>query len=382
MLKAFDYHVGFFKFSLLSLLLVACTLDKSERLANETTELSPQYAKGFVIHLVEGVKILTVTRPWDGATNNLTYALLKEGDRIPSISVDQIIHVPVNKMVVTSTTHIPGLDLLNASDRLVGFPQSQYISSATMRARIDQGLVKELGAANGVNIEALITLQPDMVMTYQSGPDRTQLESLSISQIPTLLNADFLEETPLGRAEWIKVFGHLLDKPKLADSVFHQIEQTYLELKNQAHDQPERPKVFSGSLYGGTWYAPGGNSFAAQYIADAGGIYTWGSHAETGSLELSFESVIQKNSQTEFWIGLGGFTSLGDLKSADARYESFNAYHQHKVFNYHKRIGATGGFEYLELGSARPDIVLKDYIKMLHPALLPEYEPYFFQKLN
>ena len=128
----------------------------------------------------------------------------------------------------------------------------------------------------------------------------------------------------------------------------------------------------------------GANSFAAKLIDHAGGMYSWNWNElnSSGSVELSLESVIDRNIDTQFWVGAGEFSSRAALEAADARYANFDAFKSDRVYNYHGKIGPTGGFEYFELGGARPDLVLSDLIKVFHPNLLPEYQPYFYKKLD
>lgn len=341
------------------------------------------YATGFKFKKSNDAHIVVINNPGIGLGDSLTYALIPFGtDPSGYLWCDQVIEVPVERLVVTSTSHIPFLDLLNTSKYLVGFPNTQYISSELMRPLIDQNLVQEVGTATGLDYESLIELQPDLVVSYVSGVNRDELEQLNQSKIPTVLILDFLEETPLARAEWIKFMGLLVGKTNQADSVFKAIEKEYNRLALLAKDQIEKPSVFSGILYGDTWFAPGGNSFVASLIEDAGGQYTWIDQKTTGSVELSFEAVVDRNLNTNYWIGTGGFTNKQSLHTADSRYSHFTAFKNDHVFNYHGRIGATGGFEYLELGGARPDLVLADFIKILHPELVPGYRSTFFKKLD
>ena len=375
-------YVGLF-LVLLSVLVTCRPQDSDPGDFQNSNSKKPQYARGFQWETTGGITLLKVTRPWAGAQRSYTYALIPKGKTLPdSLNIDQTISIPVTNLVVTSTSHIPALDMMGVSHYLSGFPQTQYITSSKMREQIDRGTIEEVGAANGLNYEALIELSPQLIMTYQSGPDDSELEALQLTGIPTVINADFLEESPLGRAEWIKFTGLLLDKYDHADSIFKIIENAYLTLADSVRSLKNRPRVFSGSLYGDSWFAPAGNSFFSKFIQDAGGEYVWRRNRQTGSLELSFEAVIEENSNTDFWLGVGGFTSLGELEAADPRYANFQAFQESRVYNYHGRRGASGGFEYLELGGARPDIVLQDFIKILHPQLLPDYHLYFFQRLD
>lgn len=365
------------------LLLTTCQEQSVDSLQEKASLIAPKYARGFEIESVQGITLLRVLRPWPGAQRNITYALAPQGMSLPrDLEYDVKITTPVTNLVVTSTSHIPALDLLGVSHYLSGFPQTQYISSPAVRARIDADQVKDIGAAQGINYEALMALQPQLVMTYQSGGDQSELEALDITGIPVVLNSEFLEETPLGRAEWIKFSGHLLGKSPQADSIFQVIESNYLESLNRVDAITRQPTVFSGTLYEGTWYAPGGKSFVAQFIEDAGGLYVWNNNSETGSLELSFEAVIENTLDSDYWVGVGQFTTVSELLANDTRFERLGAVQNRQIYNYHRRLGATGGFEYLELGGARPDLVLKDFIKILHPQLMTDHQFYFFKKLD
>jgi len=364
--------------------LVSCDPSEKQGHLTEASISNPveiSYAKRFKAWKKGDITRIVVNSGESG--EQFDYWLIPAGFVLPdTVSADQIIEIPVTKWVVTSTTHVPGLDLLEIPDYLVGFPNTNYISSVAIRSRIEQDLVKDIGTVNGLNFESLVELQPELVISYISGPDRSQLDQLDQSGIPYVLNLDFMEESPLGRAEWIKFIGLLSGRFELADSIFKAIEQDYLNLRNLAGNVREKPTVFSGLLYGDTWFAPGANSFAAKFIEHAGGNYSWDDQDHFGSVELSLEAVFDRNGDTEFWIGTGDYSSKQALAGADPRYSHFQAFKTDKIYNYHGSIGPTGGFEYFELGGARPDLVLADLIKILHPDLLPDHQLYFYQKLD
>jgi iron complex transport system substrate-binding protein len=353
--------------------------------SSDTTfhQTSIRYAEQFNVSYADGYKIVEVLQPFPGAEKGHRYLLLPKDMEVPAnVEADAIVRIPVQEMVVLSTTHIPALDMLGASNVLTGFPTTDFISSPTMRQRIDSGKVRDLGASNGLNIEGLLELSPGLVMAYGMGPQDKSLRSLERTGIPVVLNADFLEQNPLGRAEWIKFAALFLNKEKEADSVFNAIVQEYESLTAKAAAAEERPSVFSGIVYNGTWFMPGGNSWAARFLEDAGANFLWSETKETGSLQLSFESVFDKAHQADYWIGTANFSSLAALAEADSRYSRLDAWKQGNVFTYTARIGEAGGNEYLELGYSRPDIVLADLIKILHPELLPGHNLYFYEKLE
>jgi iron complex transport system substrate-binding protein len=200
--------------------------------------------------------------------------------------------------------------------------------------------------------------------------------------IPVVYNGDWLEETPLGRAEWIKFFGALLDQRKLADSIFNNIEQQYLKAKQIAKSSIKKPTVLSGSLFKDVWSVPAGESFIATFFRDANLDYLWKQTKGSGSLQLSLESVLDKGQQADFWIGAGLSSSKTALLQNNRMYQNFDAFKNDKVFGIGQKRGKTGGYIYFELAPVRPDLVLKDIIKITNPELLPNYTATFFEKIE
>ena len=293
-----------------------------------------------------------------------------------------MVEVPVKQIVVTSTTHIPSLEMLNTLETLIGFPNLKYISSERTRTKISEGKITEIGKNEDLNTEILIDLNPDAVIGFAVDGNNSAYSTLRKAGIPVLYNSDWTETSPLGKAEWIKFFGALFDKENEADSIFMSIEKEYLSAKKIASEAMEKPPVISGAMYKDVWYMPQGNSWGAQYIADANGDYLWKDSEGTGSLSLNLESVLEKGHNAEIWIGPGQFTSLGEMKNASQAYSQFKAYKNGKVYSYSMKKGESGGIVYYELAPNRPDLVLKDLIKILHPQLLPDHDIFFFDQLQ
>lgn len=340
------------------------------------------YAKGFKVSKIGTAKLVEVTYPHKGATSGYKYLLVKKGLAVPKHDADvKVIMIPIDRIVCTSTTHIPLLDYLDISNKLVGFPTTDYISSEKTRKLIDAGKIEELGAEKGMNLEKLAVLKPEAVMSYTMTADLGQLKKVQELGIPVLLNAEYLEEHPLGRAEWIKFMALFFDKEKEANTVFSMIEKNYLETKKLAYKSAKRPTVLSGVIYGDAWFMPGGQNYAAKLISDAGADYLWKADSTKGFLQLSFESVYEKAHAADLWIGIASFSTLEEIKNADERYTKFNPYQIKQVYSYNARQGAKGGSEFLELGYLRPDIILKDLVKIAHPELLPNYQLYFHKRI-
>ncbi|CAM3494996.1 ABC transporter substrate-binding protein [Aequorivita lipolytica] len=354
-----------------------------EKNASEKKMIEVNYAQGFEIEDQGNLKIITLKNPWPGTDKTFKYALIEKNTTLQNPEdYDAVVEIPVKRIVVTSTTHIPSLEMLNELITLVGFPNLDYISSEKTREKISKGTIKELGKNEDINTEILIDLNPDAVIGFAVDGNNSAFATLQKTGIPVLYNSDWTETSPLGKAEWIKFFGLLFNKQEEADSIFKNIETEYLSAKKIAFEAKERPTVISGAMYKDVWYMPQGNSWGAQFIADANGDYLWKDSEGTGSLSLNLESVLEKGTDAAFWIGPGQFTSLPELKNSSAAYAQFKAYKIGNVYSNSLKKGATGGVIYYELAPNRPDLVLKDLIKILHPELLPEYKLFFFNKLK
>ncbi len=374
------------KYTLLLLLVISgCKTDKKETPTAQENSLSTykiEYAKGFTIQYFKGYKLVTIPQAWQGSKERFTYALVEKDTKIPVFGdAVQIINIPIKSIVCTSTSHLPLIEYLGVLDKLVGFPHTKYISSSEISKRIDEGKIKELGTESGLNIEMLMELSPDVVMDFGYGNEYDKYKSIQKVGIPVIMNADYMEETPLGRAEWIKFAGLFFDKEKEADSIFNVIKNKYNSLKKLAVNTSPKPTVYSGTMYGDVWYMPGGKNAGAYFVNDAGGNYLWKEDSIKGSLQLGFESVYSHAQQADFWVGMGSFNSLEEIKNTDERYGYFEAYKKENVYNYNAIMGKNGGNAFLELGYLRPDIVLADMIKILHPNLLPQHKLYFYKKL-
>ncbi|HCW08791.1 MAG TPA: vitamin B12-transporter protein BtuF [Cytophagales bacterium] len=368
----------------ITILFLALTISCAPHREQKKREFTPlKYAQGFSIKDSLDCKWVEVNHPYQGAKSGYTYLLVPKGKNIPDHAKNiQGISVPINSVVCTSTTHIPLLDYLNETDKLIGFPTTDYICSKKMRERVEAGKVKDLGTDKGMNMEELFVLKPALVMGYAMSEDLGQLKKIKELGIPVVINAEYLEKHPLGRAEWIKFMALFFNKEKEADSVFNFIESEYLTTQSLAKKAESKPSVMSGVVYGDVWFMPGGKNYAAQLLNDAACNYLWSTTESNGFLEVSFESVFSKAKEADLWIGVGSYKSLKEMEAAEKRYALFKAFKNKNVFTYNFKLGAKGGNEFLELGYLRPDIILKDLVKIAHPELMPQHEIYFYQKLD
>ncbi|TRX55534.1 ABC transporter substrate-binding protein [Fulvivirga sp. M361] len=346
--------------------------------------LEIKHAQKLKIEYHDQMAMVTISEPFKGASEAIKYFLIPKGSAIPDTLLGRrVIQTPVERFVCTSTTHLPGIDMLGVTDRLVGFPSLQLVSSKHVKQRAKEGKVVDLGRDYNLNTELAIELSPEVVMIFTLDGNYKHLSPLEKMGSNIVLNSDYLENTPLGRAEWIKFFGLLFRQEQVADSIFNGIETQYNEVITTVNAiEKDEPTSFCGINYKGVWYMPGGDSWMGKFLRDARSSYLWKEDTSTGSLELSFETVYDRAQDADIWINAHSFTSLQQLGDNDERYKAFNAYKNKMVYNSNARVTKAGGNDYYESGYSRPDIVLKDLAKIFHPELFPEYNLYYFQKLN
>ena len=359
------------------IILFSCQIEKikSDNKSEKNTKIN--FAKGFQIEDQNEIQKIIIKSPYQNSEEVFEYFLSRNK------KFKKELRIPISRIVVTSTTHIPMIELLNEENSIVGFPNVTYISSKKTRQRVEQGFIKEIGKENLLNTEVLLNLQPDLVLGYSVSTADKSLEIIKKSGIPVIYTGDWLEETPLGRAEWIRLFGVLYDKQKMADSIFKTIETAYLEVKQLALKTSEKPTILSGAeMSKDIWNLPAGESFVAQFLADANLDYLWKNSKGKGSLSLSFESVFERAKEADFWIAPGYFSSKIEMLERNKLYAEFKAFKKDNIYTSTLKKGKNGGVIYYELAPTRPDLVLKDLIKIVHPELLPNYTLTFFEKMN
>jgi iron complex transport system substrate-binding protein len=377
---------SFYKVLLVCILFsfIGCQKNQKKDAINGTTAAnSIQFAKNLAIYKQEGYTVVTVKNPWPDAVKNFTYILKEKNGIVPdSLKKYTQISVPLQSIVVTSTTNIPFLEMLGVEKLLIGFPHTDYVSSEKTRALIDAGSVKNVGQNEKLNIEQLIELAPDLIVTFGIDNNNPAIENLQKSGLNVLIQADWMEQSPLGKAEWMKLYGVLFGKEKQADILFENIVKEYNNALALVATKKATSTVLYGSMYQDQWFVAKGSSWVAQFMRDAKANYLWSSLKGTGSLGLSFENILDKGKTANFWIATGSFKSLSELEKANPHYSQFDAFINKTIYTFEGKMGATGGTIFYELSPSRPDLVLKDYIKIFHPELLPNYNFTFAQKLN
>ena len=340
-------------------------------------EVALSYATQFTLKKQGGNYLLTVfTDARHSAEASQTFTLVsdttgKRGDH------DHVIPIPCRRIVCVSSTQLAYFFALKDIDNIVGINSSRYLFHEEMNRRVANGEVKRIGKEGNFNLELVAALNPDVIFVspYKAG-GYDALKNMGIPLVPV---AAYNEMTPLGRAEWIKMMALFVDKTREADSIFAAIEQRYNELKDRVAGVKHRPTVFSGKLRSGAWYVPGGASFFARFFRDAGAQYVIDDD-EQRAYPVGFETIYQKAHDADFWRVVNPEKkgiSLEEFLAQDVRYADFKAAAEGNIFLCNIREKP-----YYEQAAVKPDVILADYIHFFHPQLLPDYEPFFYEKLK
>ena len=344
-----------------------------------------QFARGFHIIQMGEITRLDVFNPWENARNfTYSYYLIPKSIAIPdSLAGREIIRTPVEKVVLLSTTHIGFIEKLGFESSIIGVSGKDFVTNPVVRKGIEQGLVHDVGYDQNLNYELLLQMKPDLVMAYGIGSDvASHLSKMKDLNIPVVINAEYLEETPLGRAEWLIFTGSFYHQTEHSQMVFNKIVMEYDSLKNLVPSTSHKPLILTGLPYKDNWWVPGGKSYMANMIADAGGDYLWKDNTSRESFVVSLESAIVKATQAEMWINTGQTSSIQEILESDERFKIIPSLQKKMVYNDNKKMNPTGGNEVWETGAANPQHLLADLIRIFHPEINPDTSFHYYKKLN
>ncbi len=311
------------------------------------------------------------------------YRLIEAGQEAPEQKeAGKDIRVPVERIACLSSTHAGMLLELGAADRIVAFPARKHLYDQKLRKRMQEGKIQAIGMERSIDKERLLASKADLLlddgMSGGSGGDTRVLEE---SGIPTLDIMAWREKDPLGRLEWIRVFGILTGYQEKADSLFQKRASLYDSLASSTPDPEESPEVLCNAPNRGTWHIPGGKSYMAELIRDAGGVHPWPKDNSTGGVPKSLEEVLAKAGDADIWLNPGRNRTLRELVSLDERIGSFRAFQEKSVYNNDKRKEEGRGNDFWESGAVHPELVLKDLLHIFHPEKNPEWELRYHRKL-
>ncbi len=340
------------------------------------------YAKGFSIDELAGESYLvTLNDQWRGEQTPYQYLLYKNEKPTGYDNVVKI-KIPINKIACMSLTHIALIETIGMENTIVAASGVDYSHSKKVRELYENNQISEIGSQQALNYELLVDKSPDVVMAY--GIDEqslTYIDKLKKMGLVPILNAEYMEVHPLGKAEWIKYVAVFYDKLDEAESIFSSIEKEYNLLLSYTDTINNKPTVFVGMPWNGNWYVAGGKSFQARLFKDAGANYLWADNEEKSSIIKSKEMVLDEAFEADFWLNQNSYESIDAIIDYDEKLKNIKAVKVSNVYNNSALLKQNGGNDYWESATVQPHIVLKDLIEIFHPQLL-EHKLYYYKKLK
>jgi len=338
-----------------------------------------RYAREFSIKKFQTYKILEVKNAWDTLHTLARYILVSRKIPLPqNLPEGIIIRTPVQSIGCTTSVDACMADKLGVLSLINAVAEREYIHQPIIDEQFKKGKITEIGSSMNVSVEKLMEANPEIL--FVSPFKDNKYGHLKQTGVPLILISNYLENHPLGRAEWILFYGAFFEKDVLAKKIFDSISSHYEHLVSLTRNLSHRPTIFSGKLFGNLWYMAGGKSYPARFFKDAGADYLWANRPETGSFPLDFETVYQKAINADYWQVLefyNGNYSYQNLKTEYPPYAHFKAFQKKQVLfcNTHYR-------DYYEQGLLEPDIILADLINILHPGLLKNHQSKYFALLK
>lgn len=374
-------RIYLFSLFLLSVLAgaVSCGGDGGSRTDDDT--LRPLYetrhAQRFALLTDDRGPVLRVMNPWQGA-DSVAYDYRLVADTAVVLRPGEI-RWPIRSAVCMSSTHVAFLDAVGRADAVKGVSGLDFITNPAVHA----AGAKEVGYDNNLDYETIVALRPDVVFMYGLTGENAATAKLRQLGVPVVYISDYLENDPLGRAEWIVPFGLLAGRMEQAVERFMHTENEYNTLGERVASQVgNRPGVMLNAPYKDVWYLPGDRSYMVRLLEDAGGDYLGKGEDTDVSRPVSAEKALLMMAEADFWLGPGMAQNMAQLKADNRRFADLPVVRRGDVYNNNARTTPTGGSDFWESGAVRPDVVLADLVRILHPELLPDHELYYFRKLE
>lgn len=373
------------KIFLLSVLLItffaSCKNDKNNGAPKPIGDrgYTVEFAKGFSVLKTSEYTEVTVHDPWDSTKVLQTYILIDKAKELPAnLPQGIVIRTPLEKVAVSSTVQCSSLAELASDTIIKGARDVSYINEPLTKKRIQENAVVDLGTSALTNVEIIIDLNAEAIFVEpMKGMGLGELEKI---KTPVILTPDYMENSALGRAEWLRFYSLFVAKETLADSLFETTRNNYNNIKDLVSDTLSNPTLLVEMMYNKMWNVAAGQSTMANMYKDAGAAYLWADNTETGSLTLNFETVLDKAESADVW--LIKYFNETDLtyKSLEKEYKGyalFNAFEKKNIYGCNMKYSLF--YEDLPI---HPDYILKELVAIFHPQLYPDYELKYFKKLE
>lgn len=321
-----------------------------------------------------GFRVADVYNPWQKGERLGRWYLV--GDSTTEVPSDGVrLQVPLQRVAITSATHIGYLHALGATGKVVAMATPQLVYNRPAQPVID------LGEDITPNIEQLLLSCPDALLVSAYGQNMQNTDRIRQAGVPVIYMVEWREENPLARMQWIRFVGALMGKDHQADSIATAVCEAYHQEQTIGLDITGRRSIMSGASFRGTWYVPAGNTYMGRLFRDAGADYAFSERTADGSIPLNMEQALQVFANADVWVGANAST-LDELRNIDPKQTWFRAFQNGEVYNFYRRQNDTGGNDFWETGAVHPEYILRDLRFALYPTTMPDYQPMFLQRLE
>ena len=357
-----------------AVLLSSCGGRQTSSSQDEGDTVAFKYATQLTVVRHQGYTVATLKNPWKPGKTLHDYVLVPDSTDLslitPHLSHPEgtIVRTPLKHSVMFTTVHCAMLMSLGKEDCISGVADLKYIKIPWIQEQVKAGRITDVGEGMSPVVEKIIDQRPDALFLspFENSGGYGRLEEIGI---PIIECAEYMETSPLARAEWLSFYGMLFGCEAEADSLFAVVDSSYHALKNLVRSQKtgnrKQPNVIVDKVTGSVWYVPGGNSTIGQMIHDAGGLYPWASDEHSGSVSLPFEAVLEKAGEADIW--LFRYSSDHDISYQELLSEH-HGYNQFRAFRHKQVYGCDVERSlFYEESPFRPDWLLNDFIRIFHP---------------
>lgn len=341
-------------------------------------ELEMRHSSLLSIIECDGYTVVDVDNPWgEGLLHR--YLLVPEENVVPSsLPEGTILRTPVKRMLLFSGVHAALFEELGVAGSIKAVCDARYVYSKATAAAIAEGSVIDCGSSLDINLERVAEASPDaiFVLPYENGG----YGKLDRVETPLVECADYMEDSPLACAEWVRFYGRLVGKDSEADSLFNAVCNEYEALCFIAGRDVTRPKLMCELKSSSAWYIPAGGSTMGRMYNDAGADYLFSSYEGSGSLPLSFEVVLDRAAEADIWLMKYNSPIEKTYTSLLAEYSGYSHFKPFRERNIY--VCNTGRKRIFEESSFHPEILLKELVALFHPDMFPDYEPKYYERMR
>lgn len=369
-----------FVFLLLATVLLSSCGRKTSALQDDGDTVAFRYAKRLTVIRYQDYALAVLQNPWHEGKTLHRYLLVPRDAELPkNLPHGTVIRTPLKRSIVFTTVHCSLLQMLHSEGSIAGVADLKYIKLPYIHEAVKAGRIEDCGDGMSPVIEKIIDSQPDAILLspFENSGGYGKLDEINI---PIVECAEYMEPTPLGRAEWMRFYGMLYGCEREADSLFAVVDSSYHAKKQLASQSQIHRSVLVDKVTGSVWYVPGGKSTIGQMIRDAGGSYPWANDEHSGSVSLPFETVLEKAGESDVWMfrfSSDHLLSFSELSGEHHGYGQFKAFKNREAYGCNVELSS-----FYEEAPFRPDYLLGDFLKILHPDILNLPELRYYQKMK